>query len=274
MNETRKTVTLEDLLRVKRAERPPAEFWDQFERGMRTKQLAAIVEPRPWWAPFIRVGARVARYQVPVGAAAILAITFVTIREYRTAEIRPVYEPAIAVATPRNVSMSETTQTVSPVQNGNAEAVAMMVPETPVRSSATLAATGDDAIDDSAPVGVASHLVPAPGELTPSARYIAENFEAARAADPELDQMLVRPTRAVETRTSRTEPLARVNVPGESRRERLLGGATWLAASSTSSDSALRPDPHATRRLTERRLAESDIVSRVDVAGSSVSLKF
>ena len=33
------TVTLEDLLRVKRAEQPPAEFWAEFERGMRTKQL-------------------------------------------------------------------------------------------------------------------------------------------------------------------------------------------------------------------------------------------
>ena len=43
MNETprKTTVTLEDLLRVKRAEQPPAEFWTDFERGMRAKQLAA-----------------------------------------------------------------------------------------------------------------------------------------------------------------------------------------------------------------------------------------
>ena len=86
----RKTnVSLEDLLRLKRAERPPAEFWNQFEREMRAKELAAIVEPRPWWAPLIRIGSRVSRHQLPIGAAAILALSFVTVREYRTTEPNP-----------------------------------------------------------------------------------------------------------------------------------------------------------------------------------------
>ena len=35
-------VTIEDLLRLKRAERPPASFWSDFDREMRAKQLAAI----------------------------------------------------------------------------------------------------------------------------------------------------------------------------------------------------------------------------------------
>lgn len=43
------SVALEDLLRLKRAERPDAAFWNEFERGLRQKQLAAIMEPRPWW---------------------------------------------------------------------------------------------------------------------------------------------------------------------------------------------------------------------------------
>lgn len=41
--------TLETLLRLKRAERPDADFWRDFEQGLREKQLAAIVEPKPWW---------------------------------------------------------------------------------------------------------------------------------------------------------------------------------------------------------------------------------
>ena len=76
-------VSLEQLLRLKRAERPAPEFWHQFERELRVKQLAAIVEPRPWWAPFIRISTKVARYQLPVGATAILALTFLTVQEYQ-----------------------------------------------------------------------------------------------------------------------------------------------------------------------------------------------
>ena len=62
--------------------------------------------------------------------------------------------------------MSETTQTVSPVQNGNAEAVAMMVPETPVRSSATLAATilGLRMLRRGEERGVAEGVIPNLGE--------------------------------------------------------------------------------------------------------------
>ena len=114
MNETprKTTVTLEDLLRVKRAEQPPAEFWAEFERGLRTKQLAAIVEPRPWWAPLIRISSRVSRYQLPVGVTAILAITLLTVREYGPVASNPVFEPtssetaSVPVSTPAsNVAM-------------------------------------------------------------------------------------------------------------------------------------------------------------------------
>jgi hypothetical protein len=41
--------TLEELLRLKRAERPDGAFWAQFERDLRQRQLVEIIEPRPWW---------------------------------------------------------------------------------------------------------------------------------------------------------------------------------------------------------------------------------
>jgi hypothetical protein len=41
--------TLEELLRLKRAERPDEQFWAHFERDLRQRQLAEIIEPRPWW---------------------------------------------------------------------------------------------------------------------------------------------------------------------------------------------------------------------------------
>ena len=42
-------VTLEDLLRFKRAEKPDASFWVHFEQEFRAKQLAAAVERKRWW---------------------------------------------------------------------------------------------------------------------------------------------------------------------------------------------------------------------------------
>jgi hypothetical protein len=274
-NPRKSTVTLEDLLRLKRAEQPPAEFWAQFERGMRTKQLAAIVEPRPWWASFIRVGARVSRYQLPVGAAAILALTFVTLSEYRTVEVAPVYEPAVAsIVAPEAREVSA----VIPADTADATSLPAAVPVAMVATPAPAAAPTANPVEvnaqANAQLGASSHVVPVNVELTPSARYIAENFAAAQADDPELDQMLGRSMRGLESRQTRVEPLAQVNVPGESRRSRLMGGATWMASATVSGDSALRTDDHSSRRLTERRLSESDVVSRIDLVGDRVSVKF
>jgi hypothetical protein len=42
--------TLEELLRFKRAERPAPEFWAEFDRGLRQKQLAALVKRPQGWA--------------------------------------------------------------------------------------------------------------------------------------------------------------------------------------------------------------------------------
>ena len=37
--ESTRPIVIEDLLRLKRAERPPAEFWSTFDRELRAKQL-------------------------------------------------------------------------------------------------------------------------------------------------------------------------------------------------------------------------------------------
>ena len=47
--ESKRPITLEDIIRLKRAERPPPQFWAQFDRELRAKQLAALMEKRPWW---------------------------------------------------------------------------------------------------------------------------------------------------------------------------------------------------------------------------------
>ncbi len=271
MNPTPKktTVTLEDLLRVKRAERPPPEFWAEFEREMRLKQLAAIVEPRPWWAPFIRVGARFARYQVPVGAAAILALSFVTISEYRSGMV---VEPALTipesslarVATPAPVRVEHVTPmqvavSSEPVLSARAEPVAPAV-----------AATAD--------TGASSHVIPLPttalvaAEPSPSARAIAANLEALRASDPSIvDEVFGRSRVAFEVRQPVRDPLEQLGAARDSRRARLLA-AGLPASSATNEFVPVSSSDRVTRSLTEERLYDS--VSRVGVSGDRVAIRF
>src|SRR5580692_10765555 len=74
--DTERKITVEDLLRFKRAERPTDEFWATFEAEIRTKQLSAIVSRRPWWDRFSWVSGAVSRHQLSIGSAAAIALAF------------------------------------------------------------------------------------------------------------------------------------------------------------------------------------------------------
>ena len=277
MNDTprKTTVTLEDLLRVKRAEQPPAEFWADFERGMRAKQLAAIVEPRPWWAPFIRVGARIARYQLPVGATAILAITLFTLREYQPVNSNPVFESTVTEmgnhVVPMPVASKLDVALVMPAATSPVVAAAEPAP-----AAASGSRTVQPAPSAATAVGAVSHVAMVNAELS-SARYMADkmadNLAAAQASDSNLDQMLGHSLRTMENLPARSEPLAQISVPGESRLYRLLGGSVQ-SVSVGSGDSALRLNAQAARHLTERRIYESDVISRLAVGGNRLTVKF
>ncbi len=279
MNDTprKTTVTLEDLLRVKRAEQPPAEFWADFERGMRSKQLAAIVEPRPWWAPFIRVGARISRYQLPVGATAILAITLFTLREYQPVNSNPVFEPAVTelanhVAPMPVMSKPDAALVMAPVATSPVLVAAEPVPAAQAQGSRT----AQPAPSTATAVGAVSHVSMVNAELS-SARYMADkmadNLAASQASDSNLDQMLGHSLRTTDNVPARSEPLAQISVPGESRLYRLLGGSVQTVSVS-SGDSALRLNEQAARHLTERRISESDVISRLAVGGNRLTVKF
>lgn len=262
----KKPVSVEDLLQVKRAERPRAEFWADFERELRAKQLAAIVEPRPWWSPFIRMGARVSRHQLPVGAAAILALSFVTVREYRAPHAIHPELPEIAA--------------MSVYREGQARASA------PVLATPAPAAAQIDAEVSAAPteavaaldVGKVAHTValleePAAAVLepTPSARYIAANLAAAQADNPGLmDEVFGATARRADMREPVRDPLAQMAVPGESRRSRLL--ATALPAVAGAAEVEIVETERVSRHLTEDRLYDS--ISRIGVKGDRVAFKF
>lgn len=262
-------VTIEDLLRLKRAERPPAEFWSEFDRAMRVKQLAAIVEPRPWWAPFIRLGSRVARYQLPVGAAAVLAVTFVTLREYQATAPAPeiIERPASAVAL--RVDAPGVPVMASEAPSSAAVASAPV----PVERAAVPVITQVEV----ASVGRASHVVPLSvstpqvAEPTPSARYIAANLAAAQADNPNLvNQAFGQAIRVRDTREPVRDPLAQIGNLRESRRSRLLMAA--LPVSETLGELATPSSDRTARRLTEERLY--DTIGRIGVQGDRVAIRF
>src|SRR5258706_16459734 len=86
MNSDRnRPITIEDLIRLKRAERPPADFWTRFDRELRAKQLAALVSKRPWWQTLPTATFRAfSRFRLPLGAAAVFGLAFLTVRDHRT----------------------------------------------------------------------------------------------------------------------------------------------------------------------------------------------
>src|SRR6185295_16433804 len=83
-------ITIEDLIRLKRAERPPVDFWARFDRELRAKQLAALVAKRPWWQTLPTASVRAfSRFRLPLGAAAVFGLAFLTVRDHRTHSSSP-----------------------------------------------------------------------------------------------------------------------------------------------------------------------------------------
>lgn len=69
-------VKVEDLLRLKRAERPDAAFWDQFDRELHQRMLQTLVKKDPWYVQIVRgLTGRIAQ-TTAVGAAAALVALF------------------------------------------------------------------------------------------------------------------------------------------------------------------------------------------------------
>lgn len=216
-------ITLEDLLRLKRAERPAPEFWVKFDADIRAKQLSAIVS-RPWWDGFARGFAFMSRHQMPLGAAAALALTWVGVQHMET---RPVASPHIvklSVAAPLAAAPAAA-RVPSAVQ---LETGPRQVIDVVVRSVATPAKPA---------LAASSHLVKAPVSLPPDvaakspfsegltvtlADYRDAAPAAARTASFGSDSDFE--TVAAPVHQTISDPLAQVD-PAQERRARLLDSA-------------------------------------------------
>lgn len=89
-------LTLEQLLHVKRAERPDREFWDRFERELHQKQLSALVQAAPWYLRLGQFVGRFARRSAPfTAAAAAVAAGYFAVSGPTTMVQAPSKDPSI-----------------------------------------------------------------------------------------------------------------------------------------------------------------------------------
>jgi hypothetical protein len=269
-SDQRPKITVEDLLRLKRAERPAAEFWANFERELRQKQLTALLEKRPWWQELPQLFAR--RAYLPIGATAVLAFTLVSVKFYAPTQLTQVEVPlaarsAVAISRPAETPPAPVPALVSsPLVNRSESAV-----PAPEGRAAVAVVIATPAVSSETAELMPSMVSP-PAAKTPSARSIAANLERLEQSEPELinavlGNRLSAPAR-VQSAATPADELASVPV-GASRRSRIL--AQYI-------DRPLSPEPTApaiVRERLARHLGDPDItdrISRIGLKGDQVSL--
>ena len=277
--ESKRPVTIEDLLRLKRAERPPAEFWDEFDRSLRAKQLAALVEKRPWWQDVSRVFAGFKLYHLPIAATAVAVVAFISLRDSSGVKSPPGIAPAgqggAVIASQPSVTASRevAASTVAAQPAEAAPVIAAVESINPSASGISLAstATAPGEISRMIPLIGASAVEGAQEELSPSARAIAANLASVRGAEPNLARTLLSNVAAADLQAasrSAVEPLQQITPPGDRRRSNILTAMATMASFETPS----RNGDRVANRLSEDELY--DRIHRFGARGNSVSMKF
>jgi len=263
----RRQISLEQLLQLKRAERPDPEFWNRFEHELRQKQLAALLERRPWWHSFSRLLTR--RVYLPVGATAAMAFTLVSLRYYGPTQLAHNGEGLVPAAT------------LAPALEAEADSAA------PAETVAAVA--GNPAIDDRTPVAA-----PALSEEIPASTDRLTPWGAAPAAVPQrslastfvqLEPVVTESTTAVDLVGATPDTGAEVVRASAVARPLELAAVAAIASRRSRllaemNDRRFQPEPQAPEIVRERlarRLADqdfSDRFSRLGVKGDQVSLKF
>jgi hypothetical protein len=263
-------VTLEDLLRFKRAERPSAEFWTQFDRELQAKQLAALVGKKRWWHSTARTITRFS--YLPLGAAAALAFALVAAHQYLS--------PAAEIADSNNLHTPAGKIAPTPVALPAEVAVLSQPP------AVTLPEKAISAI--AVPVPSPSHPAApmAAREIPTAITWLADTLDATDATPLSEHSMSVsfadaritsdRPDSNLgsmgELKSHHTaDPLTQVSSPTEMRHARLLAALTDMRSVNTVDPVTLMHQRLATR-MGDDGLA--DDAGRLDASGNSVSFKF
>jgi hypothetical protein len=266
-SEPRPKITIEDLLQLKRSERPSPEFWSKFERELHQKQLAALVQRRAWWQSLPQLLTR--RAYIPVGATAVLAFTLISVRYSTTSATTARVEEQTDIP----VSVTHHVAAVpAPVAVAPAPAEPVELPKIDDRTAVAANATLSEQLPEHA-----THLAPWSAPMqpdTPSAATIAATIATLEQTQPELANVVlggrVPSGNHLETAVARTAELAGVAAV-TSKRGRLLAQFN---------DRHFTPEPQAPEVLRERlarRMASEEIndrFSRVDYQADRVLVKF
>lgn len=272
----RSPVTIEDLLRLKRAERPSPEFWVRFERELREKQLAALLERRPWWQSLPQL-LRQPRAFMPIGATAVLALTLVSTRFYgpvQMTEAKPVGSESLAQPVPATVVAAASPAAVlsAPTESPVLVAEAPAISQPDLVAEASLSEHLPDRATEIAPWGAS------PSSRSP-ARFFVANLESAEqpaqvVVEPAFQSPVALPVAALKPQRA-TEASAELASVSEqtSKRSRLMAQF---------SERQFTPEPQApasvrerlTRRLAFADTGLADHISRVGLKGDQVSLRF
>lgn len=272
-SESNRPITIEDLLRLKRAERPPTEFWATFDRELRAKQLSALVAKRPWWQSMPSVFSRLVRYRIPLGAGAIAVLTFVSLSDKEAPSrvtLENSAEPAVQVAT---AIVAATDEVVAPANAAivSSSSIAVVQSED-VPAIAQPLERGAPATLRTLPVGGVS-IAADIEQHSPAARRTAANLAVMQAAERSASRSLLAAPSGFEDRAmpSRVpvEPLQQMTPPSDSRRARLLTAMVSMA----SLESSMRTTERAANRIAHERLYD-DQMSRFDARGDRLQVKF
>ncbi len=279
-------VSLEDLLRLKRAERPAPEFWAEFEDQLRRKQLAAIVDKRPWWRRLSV--ASFAKISLPVGATAVIAFTLVVVRE------RGQQSPAMATiaSTSASPAMALSAPALAPTLASHTVPDGSMIV---ALDQATAPATANVAAGDNTMNLPASTRTPS--EMNGNVVAIHDSPEPSLAqvilgleSTPEIDARPQFPSAAAPLLASLddlagtnessglslidTNPLTQLSEPRNDRRARLLASVDAQDRGDLVSGNSrvVRSRERIANRLAEQSLYDS--ISRLGLNADSVSIKF
>jgi hypothetical protein len=258
-------VSLEDLLRLKRAERPNPEFWSNFESELRQKQLTALVQKRRWWHELPGLLNR--KIYLPAGAAAIVAFTLVTVRYSAPTRIAQETSTAPEVAaTDSAIEMLAATEVfVADSASNQSARHAELVAVAPTPALAT---------PDSSDAVVSSPAMSMPRDAAASAsRAMVATLSRLEPSESDLvdsglGSRLGAPARLQPASVAQSEVAAMTTA--SAGKYRLI--ARYVDRSLSPAPSA----PAVVRERLARRLGDdlNDDISRIGVVGSRVSLKF
>ena len=279
-------VSLEDLIRLKRAERPAPEFWAEFEEQLRRKQLAAIVDKRPWWRRLST--ATFAKLSLPVGATAVIAFTLVSLRDRAQpaaeADVTATVSARSSVPATADAASAETRQTENDALLASAERHEAVAPESSSPATTDVASTaGQRSGETDVTVRVATRAAhePSLAQVILGLEGMTENdarpdYEAAETpllasinpVGSELSSSISMTTPAA------ANPLSQIASSRDGRRARLLASVDSQESGDlvTGNSRVARSRERIASRLTEQALYDS--ISRLGLNGDSVTIKF